>query len=226
MRFIFFAPQVLVTHDYHTHQGNPVVHTWGRGLHNDHNENKEISNVNPGETIFEDNWKWMAEIDSKREEWHTIGSRRINMLLGIGSYFNSTEREATEVQMIRRSRYGLGNKRTLEQAREFTGINLVDEKMEVNRCGNLNWIPFQESPGYGVEETLTRAIGASETNPEVPLQEAKRAANMLRSLSSKNAGSIGDVGDNRSNTMFSEPVLDFGIGGGFVLLLIGVFTFL
>ena len=48
-----YAPDiVLVTHDYHTHQGNPIVHTWGRGqkhLIEDEDEKKP-----------ESAWKWFC----------------------------------------------------------------------------------------------------------------------------------------------------------------------
>jgi hypothetical protein len=58
--------------------------------------------------------------------------------------------------LIRKSRYGLGEKRTLAQAVEFTGINLRERKMKQNKCGNLIWVPFEESSDYGVTETLSR----------------------------------------------------------------------
>jgi hypothetical protein len=52
----------------------------------------------------------------------------------------------------------LGDKRNLEhQVRDFTGLNLLEERMEVNRCGNLIWVPFEESPEYGVPQILSRA---------------------------------------------------------------------
>lgn len=176
----------------------------------------------PNESEFEDNWKWMAEIDAKREEWHTTGVKRLNMMLSIGSYFNSTQREATEVEKIRNSRYGIGYKRTLEQAREFTGINLVEEKLEANRCGNLNWVPFEESPTYGVEETLARAIGGmgasvtSELKPGVLVTEAGKSSKLLRSLSHVNFGSISDAGTG-SNTKLAQSFVDYRVGGGLAM---------
>ena len=224
---VLTPPKVLVTHDYHTHQGNPIVHTWGRGLRRGHNDNEEKADAeNPDESVFEDNWKWMTEIDSKREEWHTTGFKRLNMLLNIGSYFNSTEREATEVEKIRNSRYGLGTKRTLDQAREFTGINLVEEKLEVNRCGNLNWVPFEESPGYGVEETLARAIGAMGVSLTSGLKaDAGKPSRLLRSLSHVRFGSINNAGSG-SNMKLPQPFVDYRVGGGLAMCTLGVMILL
>jgi hypothetical protein len=59
-------------------------------------------------------------------------------------------------------RYGLGNNRTFEQAFEFTGINLRERKMDVNKCGNLLWVPYKESKNYGIEEFLEQSSYARE----------------------------------------------------------------
>ena len=203
---VYTPDKVLVTHDYHGHQSNPVVHTWGRGGRPNAKEDKK------NDPIFEDKWKWMAKIDEKRNQWHTIGSKRVNMLLSIGSYFNSTKKEADEVELIRHSRFGLGTKRTLEQVHEFTGINLVEEKMKVNRCGNLNWIPFDESPEYGVDESLARALGANDVviPSKLEIQAARAAPQMLRSLSNPR-------GTGGSASLPSEGMMDFRITGGIII---------
>jgi len=125
------------------------------------------------------------------------------MLLGIGSHFNSTEAEALEVEKIRNSRYGLGTKRTLEQVRKFTGINLLEEKMEKNGCGNMNWVPFDASPGYGVEETLARSVGAKEAIVVTISKDGIKPSRNLRSS---------------SETILATSISDYQIGGGFVLV--------
>lgn len=139
---------VLVTHDYKTHQGNPVVHTWGRGGRA-HDEDEDLK-------LGEGKWKWMEDIDKSRPELSVFGTDRVNMLLGIGSHHNSTETERKELDMIRNSRFGLGTKRTMEQVRQFTGIDLLNKRMESNKCGNNYWVPYEESPNYGVDEVLAR----------------------------------------------------------------------
>lgn len=147
---VYTPDKVLVTHDYTGHQHNPVVHTWGRG-HRENNDDEA-----PGEGLPPTNWIWNEGIEEARGTWTVFGSRRVNMLLGLGSRFDGTDRERDEVARIRRSRFGLGTKRTLDQARAFTGINLLEERMESNKCGNLVWVPYEESAGYGIPEFLER----------------------------------------------------------------------
>jgi len=158
---VYTPDTVMVTHDYHNHQGNPVVHTWGR-----HGTKDEKGNV------AKHDWKWNKEIESARSNWHTFGSKRVNMLLGVGSAFDSTKLVKEERDRIRKSRYGLGTKRTLDQVIEFTGISLLERKMIDNKCGNLLWIPYKESPNYGiVEEVLARTNDGYDT----PKQQQLRA---------------------------------------------------
>eukprot|EP00934_Nitzschia_sp_Nitz4_P002501 Nitzschia sp. Nitz4//scaffold32_size149145//45702//47345//NITZ4_002872-RA/size149145-processed-gene-0.90-mRNA-1//1//CDS//3329548048//2491//frame0 len=192
---VYTPDKVLVTHDYHGHQSNPIVHTWGRGK-----RGKKQNEATPDqeEVVMEDHWKWMEDIDAARDQWHTFGSKRVNMLLSIGSTFNATQREAEEVEQIRRSRYGLGNKRTLEQARDFTGINLLEEKMEINKCGNLLWVPYQESPNYGIDDFLARAHGVSTLVAQPGAKVGAALPKMLRASAGgaaavDQASSIGQV---------------------------------
>jgi hypothetical protein len=107
----------------------------------------------------------MDDIEKARTNLSIFGSQRVNMILGIGNKARSDIDVLTmERDLARASRYGLGEKRTLEQAVEFTGIDLENKKMVTNRCGNVLWVPFVESPNYGVGETLSRG-NAGETVP-------------------------------------------------------------
>lgn len=160
---------VLVTHDYKTHQGNPVVHTWGRGGKRHLDEDEDLK-------LGEGRWKWSEAIEKSRPELNVFGTDRVNMLLGIGSHHNSTDRERNDLDLIRNSRFGLGTKRTMEQAREFTGIDLLNKKMESNKCGNNFWVPFEESSNYGVQEVLARGnVGKANVQEPPPkvVEEAK-----------------------------------------------------
>lgn len=142
---VYTPDRVLVTHDYKGHQSNPVVHTWGR-----QHENA------PPEVIP----VWRRDIEEQRPNVTTIGTRRVNMMLGIGTDEYSEE-ERLEIEQMRASRFGIGTKRTLEQASEFSGINLRERKMETNRCGNLEWVPYEEnleSDYYGLGEMLGRGL--------------------------------------------------------------------
>lgn len=150
---VYTPHRVLVTHDYHGHQSNPVVHTWGHGDKGHSTQQRQ-----------ESHWTWMQEIEEARSGVQVFGSKRVNLLLGIGKEIPEL---AAETELIRNSRYGLGTKRTLEQAVEFTGINLREKKMEVNKCGNLQWVPYEESPNYGVEELLSRGRAGEVVQPFV-----------------------------------------------------------
>eukprot|EP00980_Cylindrotheca_fusiformis_P005178 scaffold1106_cov126-Cylindrotheca_fusiformis.AAC.4 len=174
---------VLVTHDYKTHQGNPVVHTWGRGAkRNDEDEEGEAGE--DGMKLHGDRWKWNDEIEKQRSELTVFGTNRVNMLLGIGSHHNSTEQERRELELIRNSRFGLGTKRTMEQVRTFTGINLLEMRMEENKCGNNYWVPYEESPNYGVDEILARGnIGMVATKS--PLASKDQVLNELKKARAK-----------------------------------------
>jgi len=143
-----YAPdKVLVTHDYHTHQGNPIVHTWGR---------------HGGENKHEDRWVWNRDIEEARTRGmetgvlKTFGSKRVNMMLGIGKNYDETAEQKKEIIDIRSGRYGIGKRRTLEQAMAFSGIDLRHKRMTANKCGNLLWVPYDERSNYGVDETLLR----------------------------------------------------------------------
>jgi hypothetical protein len=146
---VYTPDRVLVTHDYEGHQSNPIVHSWGRSI---------SQNANIKTTSQQDSWVFTNELEAQRHRVKVIGTERVNLLLGIGAPDHSTDAVAqAEVSMIRNSRYGLGTKRTLEQAVEFTGIDLQHRRMVKNKCGNLLWVPFEESPEYGVPDTLARS---------------------------------------------------------------------
>jgi len=169
---VYTPDRVLVTHDYHTHQSNPVTHTWGRnkkpadaGNLRGSSTNSTTAALPPG--VFE----WNREIESLRPTVNVTGTRRVNMLLGIGDTSIDETRDAAEIDFVRKSRYGLGTRRTLEQAIEFTGINLKERKMETNRCGNLIWVPFEENEQFGLYETLSRPIATESVVSNLPRRE-------------------------------------------------------
>jgi hypothetical protein len=47
---------------------------------------------------------------------------------------------------LQQSKYGLGDRRTIDQAIEFSGIDFKKLKILGNYCGNLDYIPFIEHP--------------------------------------------------------------------------------
>ena len=118
--------------------------------------------------IIQDSWKWTKDIEREKPKLSTFGTKRVNMILGIG-YSDYSPSDDKEIEFIRSGRYGVGSKRTLSQAVEFTGIDLKNRKMKENKCGNLIWVPYEESDHYGLEEHYHRGLagGVAEVEDEV-----------------------------------------------------------
>lgn len=175
---VYTPDKVLVTHDYHTHQSNPVVHTWGHH--------------GGGKIKHEDQWVWNRDIEESRNRavekgiLKTFGSQRVNMMLGIGTDHDETPEQRKEIKDMRSSRFGVGTRRTLEQAMGFSGIDLRNKRMTSNKCGNLLWVPYEERPGYGVDDTLSRGcadefvdnVANAENKPVAAANDSSGSAEM------------------------------------------------
>jgi hypothetical protein len=51
-----------------------------------------------------------------------------------------------EALALRRSKYGLGDRRTIDAAVEFSGLGLYNRTVLGNKCGNLDFVPFKQHP--------------------------------------------------------------------------------
>ena len=67
---------------------------------------------------------------------------RLKTLLAIPG--GATDPEA--IRTLHQSKYGLGDRRTLDQAIEFSGVDTKNHKILGNRCGKLAFVPFKEHP--------------------------------------------------------------------------------
>ena len=50
---------------------------------------------------------------------------------------------------MKKSKFGLGDRRSLDQLIQFSGFDLRNQKASIdgkNRCGNIQWVPFVEHP--------------------------------------------------------------------------------
>eukprot|EP00978_Attheya_sp_CCMP212_P008226 scaffold19232_cov50-Attheya_sp.AAC.7 len=59
------------------------------------------------------------------------------------------EQDKKKVMRLKKSKYGLGDRRTIDQLIEFTGFDLRHRGRSLdgkNRCGNIQWVPFDEYP--------------------------------------------------------------------------------
>jgi len=195
---VYTPDKVFVTHDYHGHQSNPVVHTWGK---------RNLKHVK-----HESSWKWMDDIKSVRDNLSTFGSSRVNAMLGFGTKYSGPEL-ADEIKLMRQSRYGIGTKRTLEQAEAFTGINFREERMDVNRCGNLLWVPFEESPNHGVEEILSRGLAGEKARPYILTSGISHSVQQVAlAESSLKAGNV--------NARTGTGTIDYKLLGGLLMLVL------
>jgi hypothetical protein len=55
-------------------------------------------------------------------------------------------RDDAKTLLLRQSKYGLGDRRSLEQFIAFSGIDTVNRRIIENRCGNIEFVPFKEHP--------------------------------------------------------------------------------
>jgi hypothetical protein len=152
---VYTPDQVLVTHDYDGHQKNPVVHTWG-GKGNGGDQN--LKNGNSGFDLLDKvNWNFMDRIEAVRPEVVPKGTRRVNVVMG-----TAPDADPEVAETIQKSRYGLGDLRTLEEAYRFAGFDPVEHEMIENHCGNLKWVPYElprsQGDDYGVGSSLRRPL--------------------------------------------------------------------
>ena len=87
-----------------------------------------------------------------QSSWHGGGK-------GYGSFNDSNIRLKTMIDLpggetdpikvlrLKQSKYGLGDRRSLDQLIQFSGIDLRNKKSSIdgkNRCGNIQWVSFVE----------------------------------------------------------------------------------
>ena len=59
------------------------------------------------------------------------------------------EQDPEKALRMKQSKFGLGDRRSLDQLIQFSGFDLRHEKVSIdgkNRCGNIQWVPFNEHP--------------------------------------------------------------------------------
>eukprot|EP00607_Mallomonas_marina_P009962 CAMPEP_0182419262 /NCGR_PEP_ID=MMETSP1167-20130531/3706_1 /TAXON_ID=2988 /ORGANISM="Mallomonas Sp, Strain CCMP3275" /LENGTH=455 /DNA_ID=CAMNT_0024594045 /DNA_START=267 /DNA_END=1631 /DNA_ORIENTATION=- len=90
----------------------------------------------------------VSQSDPKHSQW-AYNSRETNVdasVVRLRTIFGMPggEQDATKNLAVVRSKYGRGDRRTLEQAIAFSGIDTKNQKTLFNGCGNLEFVPFQE----------------------------------------------------------------------------------
>jgi hypothetical protein len=85
----------------------------------------------------------------------TVGNsvKRLKMLLMMPPYKTMTP----EILALHQSKYGLGDRRTIDQLIEFSGVDTKNRQNLGNRCGNLELVPFTQHPlGPGIDFDLLK----------------------------------------------------------------------
>ena len=91
-----------------------------------------------------------------------------------------TNKDASYLQAVQQSKYGLGDRRSMDQAIQFTGVNLRKRKIIANRCGNIDWVPYTphpEGPAYEIPyDPVTEAfIGTRDQGSVFPFHDTPGA---------------------------------------------------
>ena len=119
----------------------------------------------------------MEEVERWRGRISVKGVDRVNMLFTGGG---------GDVETLRKSRYGLGRVRSLEEAEEWFGLDFEGKKMLENRCGNLVWKKYEYEGRWevgdegGLEENLRRPIWDEEVKIERGEGSTKEISKGLR----------------------------------------------
>lgn len=59
------------------------------------------------------------------------------------------EKDPAKALKMKQSKFGLGDRRSLDQLIQFSGFDLRNQRITIdgkNRCGNIQWVPFEEHP--------------------------------------------------------------------------------
>jgi len=83
---------------------------------------------------------WNRSFDAKEKKQSDY---RLKTMIGIPG----GEKDVVKATEMKRSKYGLGDRRSLNQLITFTGFDLPHGKISINgenHCGNLRWVPFTE----------------------------------------------------------------------------------
>mmetsp|Transcript_25767 Transcript_25767/g.33774 ORF Transcript_25767/g.33774 Transcript_25767/m.33774 type:complete len:578 (+) Transcript_25767:143-1876(+) len=110
------------------------------------------------------------KIDNRAHTWKRTGmpesKARIKTLLEMKDGDHSPEAKA------RLGIYGLGEKRSLDQYIEFSGVDIRNRKAFKNSCGNIAWIPFEEDPNdEAIRDNVRRGYIRDPLHKDDPVQD-------------------------------------------------------
>jgi len=88
-------------------------------------------------------WSDNMNIDKSHQTEVLHSVQRLKMLMNMPNIKISSTAKILELQQ---SRYGLGDRRSIDQAIQFSGIDFKNLKILGNYCGNLDYVTYIEHP--------------------------------------------------------------------------------
>lgn len=137
--------------------------TYGYDIYSPHRvwvvHNYKVSQSDPKHSAWA--WNNAEAVKNPGTETAETSVFRLKTILGMPG----GEADAVKALRLQQSKYGLGDRRSLDQAIKFSGIDTKHLKSLFNGCGNLDFVPFKEhssGPDY---------IPRFDPNTELPLDE-------------------------------------------------------
>lgn len=169
---IYTPHRVYVLHDYSKSQADPKHMAWAKarkggsnsghaaggseetsgGIHKNNNilpyddPSIDIDNITPIQSaarikqmlqIEEHSPAIQKPLHSVHDNFHDISA---------SSDPASSIPSTANMYALQRSKYGLGDRRSLQSCMRFMGIDFTHRRRLVNRCGNIDYVPFREHP--------------------------------------------------------------------------------
>ena len=177
---VYTPPQTLVAHDYKHTQGDPTHFKWN---------GRGGPNINANRTI-----RAMRDAANVRI-WTMLGMPGGDPAPGASQALG---------------KYGLGTRRSLNQLVDFTGIQLSNRTVNGNKCGNIDWVPWDCAHAVP-HQPATKRRDAARPKPGVLIPGGLRAALGSRAETARAADATQD------DDAFSAPA--------FALVALAVFPF-
>ena len=88
---------------------------------------------------------WRNSDDASWDDVLHKSHKRLKTVVGLPG----GDTDETSALQLQKSKFGLGDRRTIQQYIDFSSIDVANRKMlndDKKRCGNMQWVPFSEHP--------------------------------------------------------------------------------
>ena len=141
---IYTPHRVYVVHNYHDSQSDPTHGAWVHSKTSWQQRSIETQQATARLRMLLE----MPTEEALAKRKQVLQRDPNNLVNGASVTVTGSDAEFTPQQTLalQQSRYGLGDRRTLDQAIAFSGIDTKNRIMRGNNCGNLDFVPFTEHP--------------------------------------------------------------------------------